>query len=963
MFPVQFRSRLWRGICLPSLRLTLAAVIFASAWQGLAAAPRRSAPASAAASAPKRSVPAPKSDQPKIAVLLEQVPAQNAKEQERISKELAALGPEGLRALCGMLAPPEQGGDAKARMALHGLALYVAGPGAEIQRRTAAASLAEALQSSEIPKAVQAFLVEQLRIVGGQEAVEPLGRLLLDDTLCEPAAQALLTIGGQASAAAFRKALPEAKDNNRATIIKALGDFRDAQAAPALLKDAESPQPNVRLAALRALANIGDPAAADALEKAANAAPPSGEASYERDQATKFLLLFAQRLAEAGRAEQAARICRKLIQTRAESGERQEVAAALRTLAQALGIKAVGDLVSAMNNPDPQIRCAAAEFGLEIPGEAATREWLGAMQSASPLVRAEILSMLGRRGDATALPAAREALKDAEKPVRLAAISTVGALGREDALADLTAAAAGADDEQRGAVEQALIQIPGDRASEMMTAALSKAPAGARVALLNALAGRNAIAQLKAIQAQAKSEEEPVRIAALNALGVLSGAADAPALLELLGNAKSPTEREAGEKAVVSVFRRVGDQSAVSEPTLQALAAETRVPARCSFLRVLGKVGGPQALEGVRAALQEANSEVKDAAVRSLADWPDAAAAQDLLEIARGDPAEVSRVLALRGYVRVVGLPGKRPVKETLTMYQEAMGAARRVEDKKMVLGAIAEMKSPPALDLIETYIAEESLRAEAMAAATTLILGFLKPNLEAAKAGMEKMLAAAEAKSLSPEAIDAAIQVAVAARGAFPQEAKAMIEKALAAGADESLRKSGQDAIQMIAQQADWITAWQVAGPFTERKRKSGRLLDAVFPPEEPGAKGVRWRLMPLGSDPAMPGLLDLGYAIGGDNRAAYLRTRIWAPKEQEAAFQIGHDDGAKLWLNGQPIYAENASKGLSPRGGQTVKAPLLEGWNELMIKVVQTKSKWGACLQIHSPEGGPIEGLRAEP
>ena len=41
-------------------------------------------------------------------------------------------------------------------------------------------------------------------------------------------------------------------------------------------------------------------------------------------------------------------------------------------------------------------------------------------------------------------------------------------------------------------------------------------------------------------------------------------------------------------------------------------------------------------------------------------EWPDAAVIADLLVIAREDRSQTNKVLALRGYVRVVALPSER---------------------------------------------------------------------------------------------------------------------------------------------------------------------------------------------------------------------------------------------------------------------------------------------------------------
>lgn len=60
--------------------------------------------------------------------------------------------------------------------------------------------------------------------------------------------------------------------------------------------------------------------------------------------------------------------------------------------------------------------------------------------------------------------------------------------------------------------------------------------------------------------------------------------------------------------------------------------------AQISVLRTLAPLGGEDALAPVRERLAAADAEVRDAAVRALTEWPDAAARPDLKKIA-ADPA------------------------------------------------------------------------------------------------------------------------------------------------------------------------------------------------------------------------------------------------------------------------------------------------------------------------------------
>ena len=138
---------------------------------------------------------------------------------EKIYDEILAGGRDAVLAVVDMLKETDDGKDYKARYALHGLAVHVCRKKRDERR----ARLVEALASQlggDRPKAIRRVLVRQLQTVGDDRAEPALGKLLLHEDLCEPAAQALLAIGRAPAARQLRRALPQAKGKCRLTILQ-----------------------------------------------------------------------------------------------------------------------------------------------------------------------------------------------------------------------------------------------------------------------------------------------------------------------------------------------------------------------------------------------------------------------------------------------------------------------------------------------------------------------------------------------------------------------------------------------------------------------------------------------------------------------------------------------------------------------------------------------------------------------
>lgn len=253
-------------------------------------------------------------------------------DKEKIEGAIANIlkgGRDNIIGVIDMLVEPGKGDDVKAHYALHCMALHVCKLDNNRPRRRFSRTLASQI-GGDRPKEVQKYLVRELQIAGGREVVEALGKLLVDEELCEPAAQALAAIGDGA-AEQLRRALPRAKGKCRLTIIQNLGVVRDDNSVDALKNAVTDEDQDIRIGAAWALANIGDPGSAGVLLKAADAE------GWERIQATKACLLLAENLLAAGKNYEATRIYTHLRNTRTEPAERYVRDAAKKALTAASG--------------------------------------------------------------------------------------------------------------------------------------------------------------------------------------------------------------------------------------------------------------------------------------------------------------------------------------------------------------------------------------------------------------------------------------------------------------------------------------------------------------------------------------------------------------------------------------------------------------------------------------------------
>ena len=193
------------------------------------------------------------------AAIVARFPAEDGATRNALAAQLLKLGEPGLTAVTSMLTPPETGGDTPARWALNAVAVYASRAGAETQRALTERAFVAAFTSATDVE-VRTFLLRQLRTVGREAAVKAAAPFLVDPDLSEPATQLMLQVRGlsarTAIAAAFAKAPPD-KPAIQATLAKAAGEMKAAEAHDALVTLTKAADPGLRRPAFNALARLG----------------------------------------------------------------------------------------------------------------------------------------------------------------------------------------------------------------------------------------------------------------------------------------------------------------------------------------------------------------------------------------------------------------------------------------------------------------------------------------------------------------------------------------------------------------------------------------------------------------------------------------------------------------------------------------------------------------------------------
>ena len=679
---------------------------------------------------------------PDVGELIRELSGEKAAADRTAEQRVAVYG-QVLDALMPDLASEDTGKRDHAQRTLEKIAFRASRPRARTDRSACARAIAARLGPKGGPLA-RVWLLRQLERMGREEVVPQIAPLLADrDALVrESARRALQKNPATEANAALQKALGSA-DNPawRVALINALAQRSALSNLNLLLKEAASGNDEIRTAAVLGLAKLGDPAAIEPMAAASNKGSPAA-----RGIAQDACLRLAEALVRTGNKTIALAIYKKML------GSKGHVkCAALIGISRAGSEDDLPILVDALADQDVKLRGACIEALGQLQGPKVTEILAAQARTAKPEIKAALLQALTQRGDRQAVSVFLAAANDDNEVVCVAALQGLGTLGNTAAVPVLLKAAA-INGKPQEIARQSLQSLPGTDIDKTLVQELGEKDPKVRVEVIRALAARHVVAATESLLQAAEDADSGVRNESLRALGVLASANALAPLAAVLVKTQDEGSRNEAANALFKIASRDRDLESRSAPILKALDS-SRGPARISLLSVLGRIGGQKSLEGVRAALKDQDDKVKDAAIRALAEWPDATAASDLLHIARSAASETHQVLAVRGYIRVCSIRTDRPEAETAKMLVVGLETARRPDEKKNALGGLAEVRDILALQAVVPCLSNEALKEEAASAAVRIGRDIADRNPEAVKEAMEKVLNISKNDGLKREA------------------------------------------------------------------------------------------------------------------------------------------------------------------------------------------------------------------
>ena len=429
--------------------------------------------------------------------------------------------------------------------------------------------------------------------------------------------------------------------------------------------------------------------------------------------------------------------------------------------------------------------------------------------------------------------------------------------------------------------------------------------------ILDVIEKRNDAAALPKISALADNGDLEMKQALCRIHGNIGDETSMPFILNQLQKAEDKKSILATEKGLLTLCRRLGDAK-LYLPALKNAFAKSKAEAKPSLLKAAALAGSQEALDMEVAAWKNEGDAVKEAALRTLAEWPNVDALPTLRDIATTAEKPLLQVLAFRGCVRLIPMQNKKNSEKADDM-AAMVGLAKRVDERKLAVGAIGNLTDAKALTYLLDYLKDDELKGEAASAIVNL---------------SEKL------------------------RGG---ECVAPLRQIMPLLNDKQ-KERAQACLALISENIGKIMRWQVSPAYRADGKDYLQLQNMEFAPEKADeAANVKWKA----ANADKTGKVNLLAAVENANQVtAYARCIIRVAAATKAQIMLGSDDAAKVWLNGALLENVNVPRAYTANEDK-MKVELKAGDNILLVKIGQGGGQWELGAKVCAEDGGPLEGL----
>jgi hypothetical protein len=433
------------------------------------------------------------------------------------------------------------------------------------------------------------------------------------------------------------------------------------------------------------------------------------DASWSNDATAPLsaLLKLAGTMAADGDIRSMESICNRIIR-RASHPESSHLRSAALVILTENGRGSTHRLLTgAMKSDDISYRRTALNLAEGLPGDDVTELWINELRHFDAIRQAEIIAMLGRRGDSDFSEVAADYLNSHEAAVRVAAAGAIALMDDEgmiSRLLDYILAYETADDQNAGAI--AVITLAGEHTMAEVSEKLKVAQGIPSATLTGIISWSRDSRYFWQIRELINSPDDGVAATALLALKNLAAEEHQEELLNMLPKAASKQEMQELQLALQASAIRSDNREMGTERIIKALSDENLKPL---VIPVLARIGGAKAARAVHREFENGDAILREICFEALMLWTDIHSAEMLLEIAASGNKSYGGIAA-EAYLRQIA-QADIDSKERCILLSHIVPWLMNTDHKALLIDIAASMPSIEAMSLVTLFFDDNDLQ------------------------------------------------------------------------------------------------------------------------------------------------------------------------------------------------------------------------------------------------------------
>ena len=346
------------------------------------------------------------------------------------------------------------------------------------------------------------------------------------------------------------------------------------------------------------------------------------------------------------------------------------------------------------------------------------------MKSLSSEDKIQAMSLLAKRKDASIHDVVIEFLQNDNPYQRINALKAIREIVRPSDLNLLLQIASELENKEKDLAISAIKAIRGPETNEDLVNMLESAPPEIQLEIIRVVGERNMTEALSQLLKLAKGNDQKVRIVAIETIGQIGSKKQLQEVLDLLPKVTSSKEQRAIENAIYQLALQEVDENTQTSVLVSQLKDSETTNEKVSLIGIIGKLANPNDYPVLEKYLMGNESELKIAAVKAVAEWPNLDPLGDLMHILKKETELRLHALTLNSAMELIEY-SVLTNQDQVEALKEILPYALNSTEKKKLISGFGSVRDISAVSALVALMGEKELQAEIEASIKRIVSRF----------------------------------------------------------------------------------------------------------------------------------------------------------------------------------------------------------------------------------------------